>query len=121
QKCYSCVRGHTNCCEHHQTLGVHVDGGLRPLFTVPARKLHVSTKLTYEQLALVETLGIGQHAVNRSAPRADETVLVIGAGPIGLAAIEFAKFAGSRVIVMDLLDQRLKFVRDKMGVSETVV
>ena len=73
-------RGHTNCCENHQTLGVHVDGGLRPLFTVPARKLHVSTKLSYEQLALVETLGIGLHAINRANPRADETVLVIGRG-----------------------------------------
>jgi alcohol dehydrogenase len=120
QKCYSCTRGHTNCCENHQTLGVHCDGGLRRLFTVPARKLHVSTKLTFEQLALVETLGIGQHAINRANPRADETVFVIGAGPIGLAALEFARLAGSRVIVMDLLPQRLKFVREKMGVSETI-
>jgi alcohol dehydrogenase len=120
QTCYSCTRGHTNCCEHHQTLGVHVDGGLRPLFTVPARKLHVSTKLSYEQLALVETLGIGLHAMNRAAPRADETVVVLGAGPIGLAVVEFAKLAGARVIVMDLNDKRLAFVREKMGVAETI-
>ena len=64
QRCYSCARGHTNCCENHLTLGVHIDGGLRPLFTVPARKLHVSTKLSFEQLALVETLGIGLHAMS---------------------------------------------------------
>lgn len=121
QRCYSCARGHTNCCENHQTLGVHVDGGLRPLFTVPARKLHVSAKLTFEQLALVETLGIGLHAVNRASPRADETVLVIGAGPIGLSVIEFAKLTGSRVVVMDLNEQRLAFVREKMGVEETVL
>src|SRR6187200_2577531 len=67
QRCYSCTRGHTNCCEHHQTLGVHCDGGLRRLFTVPARKLHISRKLTFEQLALVETLAIGCHAIYRSA------------------------------------------------------
>jgi alcohol dehydrogenase len=121
QTCYSCTRGHTNCCEHHQTLGVHIDGGLRPLFTVPARKLHVSARLSYEQLALVETLGIGLHAINRANPRADETVLVIGAGPIGLSVIEFAKLAGSRVAVMDLNEQRLAFVRDKMGVPETIL
>lgn len=120
QKCYSCTRGHTNCCENHQTLGVHIDGGLRPLFTVPARKLHVSTKLTFEQLALVETLGIGLHAINRAAPKSDETVFVIGAGPIGLSAIEFAKLTGARVIVMDLLEQRLQFVREKMGVTDTI-
>ena len=120
QACYSCTRGHTNCCENHQTLGVHVDGGLRPRFTIPARKLHVSTKLTFEQLALVETLGIGLHAVNRANPKADETVLVIGAGPIGLSVIEFAKLAGSRVVVMDLNEQRLAFAREKMGVRETI-
>ncbi len=120
QTCYSCTRGYTNCCENHKTLGVHIDGGLQPLFTIPARKLHVSKKLTFDQLALVETLGIGLHAVNRANPKADETVLVIGAGPIGLSVVEFAKLAGSRVIVMDLNEQRLRFVREKMGVSETI-
>src|SRR5687767_1033272 len=49
QRCYSCERGHTNCCENHLSLGVHCDGGLRPLFTVPAPKLHVSASLTFEQ------------------------------------------------------------------------
>src|SRR5262245_51588593 len=120
QNCYSCARGHTNACENHQTLGVHCDGGLRPRFTIPARKLHVSDKLTFEQLALVETLGIGLHAINRANPKADETVLVIGAGPIGLSVIEFARLAGSRVVVMDLNEQRLRFVREKMGVTETI-
>jgi alcohol dehydrogenase len=121
QTCYSCTRGHTNCCENHKTLGVHIDGGLRPLFTVPARKLHVSTKLSYEQLALVETLGIGQHAINRANPRADEAVVVVGAGPIGLSVIEFAKLAGSRIIIIDLNEQRLKFAREKMGVTDTIL
>ena len=121
QTCYSCTRGHTNCCENHKTLGVHIDGGLCPLFTIPARKLHVSAKLTYEQLALVETLGIGLHAINRANPKPEETVLVIGAGPIGLSVIEFAKIAGARVIVMDLNEQRLRFARERMGVTETIL
>src|SRR6476659_7780981 len=86
QKCSACRRGNSNCCEAVQVLGVHTDGGLRPSFLVPARKLHPSTKLTLEQLALVETLAIGCHAVNRGQPRAGETVPVVGAGPIGLAA-----------------------------------
>src|SRR5437660_4551565 len=82
QQCYACRRGHTNCCEKHQTLGVHCDGGLRPRFVVPARKLHISRTLTFDQLALVETLAIGCHAVQRAALRADESCLIIGAGPI---------------------------------------
>jgi 2-desacetyl-2-hydroxyethyl bacteriochlorophyllide A dehydrogenase len=121
QKCYSCARGHTNCCENHQTLGVHCDGGLRPLFTVPARKLHVSTKLSFEQLALVETLGIGCHAINRGNPKSDETILVIGAGPIGLSVVEFAKLTGARTIVVDINERRLAFVRERMGIAETIL
>ena len=120
QKCYSCVRGFTNCCENHQTLGVHCDGGLRPLFTVPARKLHVSKTLNFDQLALVETLAIGCHAIDRAAPKPTETVLVIGAGPIGLSVVEFAKLTGARTVVMDMNEQRLAFARDRMKVADTI-
>jgi alcohol dehydrogenase len=121
QHCSSCRRGLTNCCEHHQTLGVHRDGGLRPLFTVPARKLHVSPKLSHPQNALVETLAIGCHAIDRGGPRSGETVLVIGAGPIGLSAVEFAKLSGARVMVMDMVESRLAFVRERMGVADVIV
>jgi alcohol dehydrogenase len=121
QNCYSCSRGHTNCCEHHQTLGVHCDGGLRPQFIVPARKLHLSRTLAFEQLALVETLAIGCHAVNRGRPQPDETVLVIGAGPIGLSVIEFVRLTEARLIVADISESRLEFVRRAMGVADTIL
>jgi 2-desacetyl-2-hydroxyethyl bacteriochlorophyllide A dehydrogenase len=121
QACYSCRRGLTNCCEHHQTLGVHCDGGLRPRFTVPARKLHLSPNLSHAQNSLVETLAIGCHAVDRGNPKPGETVLIIGAGPIGLSALEFAKLSGARVIMMDMVASRLDFVRDTMGVADTLV
>jgi alcohol dehydrogenase len=120
QKCYACARGHTNCCESHQTLGVHCDGGLRARFLVPARKLHVSRTLTYEQLALVETLAIGCHATNRSGLKRGESCLIIGAGPIGLATLEFIKLTGAKVIVLDLNEQRLAFCRQVMGVAHTL-
>jgi 2-desacetyl-2-hydroxyethyl bacteriochlorophyllide A dehydrogenase len=120
QTCYACVRGHTNCCEKHQTLGVHCDGGLRPRFLVPARKLHVSRKLAFEQLALVETLAIGCHACNRAAPQPGESCLIIGAGPIGLATLEFVKLTGAKVIMLDVNEQRLDFCRKVMDVAHTV-
>src|SRR3954454_12795824 len=80
---YASRRGHPNCCERLEVLGVHRDGGMRPQVVLPARKLHPSKTLAFEQLALVETLAIGCHAVNRGAPRADGSCLIIGAGPIG--------------------------------------
>ncbi len=117
---YASRRGHPNCCERLEVLGVHRDGGLRPRFVLPARKLHKSTSLTFEQLALVETLAIGCHAVDRAAPQADESCLLIGAGPIGLSVLEFLKFTGVRTIVLDMNDARLGFCRGVMGVEHTL-
>jgi alcohol dehydrogenase len=118
--CYACRRGLTNCCESNQTLGVHCDGGLRPRFILPASKLHVSRKLSFEQLALVETLAIGCHAVNRSGLQAHESCLIIGAGPIGLATLEFVKLTGARVLLLDVNQGRLDFCRKVMGVEHTL-
>jgi len=120
QECYACKRGHTNCCEKHQTLGVHCDGGLRPQFLVPARKLHISRKLNFEQLALVETLAIGCHAVDRSGLKSHESCLIIGAGPIGLATLEFVKLTGAKTIVLDMNEGRLEFCRGVMGAEHTL-
>jgi 2-desacetyl-2-hydroxyethyl bacteriochlorophyllide A dehydrogenase len=114
-------RGRGNCCEELKVLGVHTDGGLRRRFIVPARKLHPAQKLSWEQLALVETLAIGCHAVDRSMAQPQEDVLVIGAGPIGLSVIEFVKLSQARVIVMDMNAQRLAFCRDIMGVRDTIL
>jgi 2-desacetyl-2-hydroxyethyl bacteriochlorophyllide A dehydrogenase len=120
QRCFACRRGGVNCCENLQVLGVHTDGGLRPRFVLPARKLHKSERLTLDQLALVETLGIGCHAVNRGDPKAGENVLVIGAGPIGLSVIEFVKLTGATLTVLDLNQQRLDFCKRQMSVHNTI-
>lgn len=121
QKCHACERGFTNCCEHNQTLGVMCDGGLAERIILPARKLHVANSLTSDQCALVETLAIGCHAVDRGNPKPDENILILGAGPIGLSALEFAKLSGARPIVMDISESRLAFVRDTMGVPDTIL
>ena len=120
QQCSACCRGQGNCCENLKVLGVMMDGGLRERFVVPAHKLHPSARLNLDQLALVETLAIGCHAVNRGNPQAGESVLVIGAGPIGLSAIEFVKLSGARCLVLDLNPQRLDFCRTRMNVPETI-
>jgi len=119
--CFACKRGATNCCEQLKVLGVMMDGGLTEQLLLPAAKLHRSTRLTFDQLALVETLAIGCHAVNRGSPGTGDTVLVIGAGPIGLSVIEFVKLAGARTVVLDLNEQRLAFCRNTMGVEHTIL
>lgn len=120
QQCYSCRRGFTNCCESHKTLGVMCDGGMTEQIILPARKLHLASRLTPDQCALVETLAIGCHAVDRGNPQPGENVLIVGAGPIGLSALEFVRLSGASPIVMDIADSRLAFVREKMGVWDTI-
>lgn len=115
--CIACRRGRTNCCETLQVLGVHVDGGWRDEIIVPAVKLHPAKKLTFEQLALVETLGIGAHAVARGAPVRGESTVVIGAGPIGLAVAQFAVEAGAKVTILDVNDARRAFAARWLGVG----
>jgi alcohol dehydrogenase len=121
QQCFACKRGNGNCCENLKVIGVMTDGGMRERIILPARKLHPANALTPDQCALVETLAIGCHAVNRGDPKHGEHVLVIGAGPIGLSVIEFARLSGARTIVMDMNEQRLEFVRTKMRVPDTIL
>jgi 2-desacetyl-2-hydroxyethyl bacteriochlorophyllide A dehydrogenase len=116
--CRPCSLGKYNCCESLQVLGVHVDGGMQTHFSVPLHLLHKSTKLTLDQLALVETLGIGAHAVERADVQAGEQVLVIGAGPIGLSVIQFAVAAGANVTVLDVSPQRREFAA-QFGIETT--
>src|ERR1700722_17508867 len=105
-QCRTCKVGRTNCCEQLRLLGVHVDGGMQGFLGVPIGLLHKSELLSLDQLALVETLGVGAHAGNRSQLRAAEEVLVVGGGPIGLAACQFAPALGATVVVIEINDWR---------------
>lgn len=119
--CHACKKGASNCCANLKVLGVMTDGGLRDRFVLPARKLHPSRSLSFDQLALVETLAIGCHAVQRSGLQPGEPCLIIGAGPIGLATLEFVKLAGACSIVLDVNASRLRFCREVMGADHTVL
>jgi 2-desacetyl-2-hydroxyethyl bacteriochlorophyllide A dehydrogenase len=118
--CIACRSQKPNCCTSLNVFGVHSDGGMRSVISVPSHKLHCSKKLTYDQLALVETLGIGAHAVERAAIKAKEYVLVIGAGPIGLSVIQFAQAAKAHVVVMDISESRLQFCTKFLNVASTL-
>ncbi len=118
--CYACRRGNGNCCTSLNVIGVMVDGGLCERFLIRADKLHPSRHLSYEQLALVETLAIGCHATDRAAPQKGDHVMIIGAGPIGLATLEFTRLSGATVTLMDMVPSRLEFCRRKYGIEHTI-
>lgn len=112
-KCIACRNGKPNCCMNIKVLGVHINGGLTQYLSVPVSALVKSEGLRYDELALVEPLAIGAHGVRRADVQKGEFVLIIGAGPIGLGTMEFARIAGSKVIVMDVNNSRLQFCKEK--------
>lgn len=118
--CYACRKGASNCCANLKVIGVMTDGGLCESFLIRADKLHVSKKLTMDQLALVETLAIGCHASQRSGSTAQDQVLIIGAGPIGIATLEFVRLTGAEITVMDMNPARLDFVKRTYGIDRLI-
>ncbi|HEY6900534.1 MAG TPA: zinc-binding alcohol dehydrogenase family protein [Puia sp.] len=118
--CIACRKGKPNCCTTIKVCGVHIDGGMVEYLSVPSASLVHGNGLTHDQLALVEPLAIGQHAVRRAAVEPGEFVLVVGAGPIGLGTMEAARNAGGEVIAMDMNAARLKFCRDRIQVLHTI-
>ncbi|HUY13492.1 MAG TPA: zinc-binding alcohol dehydrogenase family protein [Terriglobia bacterium] len=118
--CKSCRRGLTNCCVNLKVLGVSADGGMRERFVLPLRKLHPSKSLSFDQLALVEMLSIGAHAVERASLSQNDDVLILGVGPIGLAVLEFVRLAGLEVSVLDVNEARLDYCRRTLNIRNCI-
>ncbi len=119
-ECYACDKERGNCCENLKVFGVMTNGGLCERSLIRADKLHPSEQLSFEQLALVETLAIGCHASDRGNPKAGEHTLVIGAGPIGLATLEFNRLTQTSLSVMDMSEERLEFCRRNYGIHNLI-
>jgi len=120
EHCIACRSAKPNCCVDMKVFGVHIDGGMAEYLQIPARLLIKGEGLTYDELALVEPLAIGAQGVRRADVQPGEFVLVIGAGPIGLGIMEFARIAQAKVIAMDINTNRLEFCSVKLGVAHIV-
>lgn len=119
-ECIACRSNKPNCCVKIQVCGVHTDGGMREYLSVPTRTLLHGEGLSFDELALVEPLAIGAHGVRRAGVQKNEFVLVIGAGPIGLGTMEFARIAGAKVIALDINGSRLAFCKEVLKVDHVV-
>lgn len=119
-ECAACRKGHPNACMRIEVLGVHRDGALTEYLNVPQGFVFRADGVTLDEAAMVEFLAIGRHAVRRAGVRSGQTVLVVGAGPIGIAAALFSRLAGGVVTTLDGRADRLAFTREHLGVSHTV-
>lgn len=118
--CIACRNGKPNCCVNMNVCGVHSDGGMVEYLAIPYDAVVSGQGLALNELALVEPIAIGTHALTRAQLLPGEFVLVIGAGPIGLGIIEVAALRGARVIAMDVNDARLAFCRENFNVTTVI-
>lgn len=110
--CYSCERGLVNCCTDNQTMGVQRDGAFCEYISMPVERIYDGKGLSAQELALIEPFSISQHAISRSTIKETDNVLVIGAGPIGLFALIAAKQKCKKIVVADILDNRLALAKE---------
>jgi len=119
-QCYPCSIGRTNCCTKLRVLGVQTEGAMAEFFCHPVdRLLPIPAGMSWEQAALAEPLTISLHGIHRGRLKAGEWCVIIGAGPIGLAAAMAAEAYGARAVLLDLVEARLAFARS-LGVARTV-
>ncbi len=118
--CIACRNGKPNCCANIKVCGVHIDGGMSEYFLVPSSTLLHGENLNVDELALIEPFSIGAHALRRAEIKPGDFVLIIGAGPIGIATMELAKIAGANVIAMDMNETRLNFCRQNLQLEHVI-
>ena len=119
--CGACLRGKTNCCQNIRVLGVHIDGGMAEYVCVPESNIAPAEGVSLDQAAMVEFLAIGAHAVRRANLAAEDRVLVVGAGPIGIGCALFARLRGGAVTVLDKRQDRLDFCKQSIGAAHAVL
>jgi len=120
-KCVACRRGVTNACQNISVLGVHRDGGMAEFLCVPVSNVIPAGNASLDDAAMIEFLAIGAHGVKRGGITAQDRVLVVGSGPIGMSAIIFAKARGATVTVMDMREDRLAFTTEALGADHLLL
>lgn len=118
--CHPCLKGKTNCCKNIAVLGVHCDGGMVEYLSLPERCVVKAEGLTLDQAAMTEFLAIGAHAVRRGNVEAGQKVLIVGAGPIGMAVAVFALSRGAEVTLLDGRMDRLTFCKNELKAHHIV-
>ncbi|ADQ15798.1 Alcohol dehydrogenase GroES domain protein [Leadbetterella byssophila DSM 17132] len=123
-KCTACQKGKTNACQFNQTLGVQRDGAMRGFIAVPWQKVILAPGLNAQELAMVEPLSVGYHAVSRGQVSEKDTVLIIGLGMIGVGVLFGVLSRGAKAIVVDQdqrkLDQALQWGASEAYLSANV-
>ncbi|MBT3320348.1 MAG: alcohol dehydrogenase catalytic domain-containing protein [Clostridia bacterium] len=124
--CTWCIKGLNQLCPDYEAFGISIDGGFAEYMRVPSDAIDrgnailIPDSLSYEQAALCEPLSCTYNAYESVNTAPGDTVLIIGAGPIGACHVMINKMAGAgKIIVADISDARLKQIK-QFGVDVTI-
>jgi 2-desacetyl-2-hydroxyethyl bacteriochlorophyllide A dehydrogenase len=118
-QCPACRRGRENACQFNQTLGVQRDGAMQEYISVPWQKVLKAPLLNDLELAMIEPLTVGFHAIDRGRISDSDVVMVLGCGMIGAGAIARGSLRGATIIAVDIDDQKLDLARE-LGASYVI-
>jgi len=123
-ECDKCVQGVWWECAELGLPGYGLDGGMAEYVVIPnpspgALIFELPDRMTYEEAAVVEPMAVAGWAVEEAHLKPDQTVVVLGAGPIGLGALQFAKVDGAKVIVSEPSAKRSALAM-KLGADLTI-
>ncbi|MGD1038022.1 MAG: zinc-binding alcohol dehydrogenase family protein [Roseiarcus sp.] len=118
--CVACRRGKPNCCQKMNVVGVHSDGGMADWLCVPEDNLVDAEGVGLDEAAMAEFLAVGAHGVRRGEVAAGQRVVIVGAGPIGVACAISAKARGADVTMLDTREDRLRFCEEALDVDRLV-
>ena len=119
-RCYACRSGKPNCCHELKVTGVHVDGAFAEYMTAPRERVHrIPDCISWETGSLIEPYAIAEHAANLVNVEAGELVLILGAGPIGVALVDVCKSRGAEVVLSEVQEKRLAFA-ERFGADRLV-
>jgi len=126
-QCPNCVRGQMNLCDQRQVLGVSCGeyrraGAFAEYVAAPARIVHkLPDSISFPEASMLEAVAVAMHAVSLAETPPDSTVVVIGAGTIGLLILQALRATGHpRVFITDVDSSRLKLAKD-LGATETIL
>lgn len=118
--CRTCRMGHGNVCAEVKCFGVQMDGGFQEEIVVPAAGLYCFPKqYSFVQAALAEPFSVAANILNRVSVQAQDFVVIMGAGTIGLSLVQGAKAAGAKVLISDIEESKLEKARE-IGADYTV-
>ncbi len=112
-KCYACRKGRSNVCKEVKVLGVHTSGGFQEYLRISAKNIYkLPDTLSWEHAALIEPYSIASQSLMRGRIEDGDTVLICGAGPIGLMVLQAAKLHNVKVAILDIVESRLEIAKN---------